>query len=317
MSNVVVTGSSGFIGTNLVHALIESGENVIGIDNLSSGSNNTEDSENFKFIECDIHDFTKLKVATELYTDNVDFVFNLACPASPPKYQAQPLDTIHTNLAVENLCKLFPNAQIIHASTSEVYGDPEIQIQDESYLGNVNTLGPRACYDEGKRLAETILYEYWAQEKLVHPPVITRIFNTYGEYMNPDDGRVISNFINQALNNQDITIYGYGQQTRSFCYIVDMIDALMRIMNTKFDEITVMNLGNPETYNMNELAEKVLGHIDSESDICYTDLPENDPKRRIPDITRANEILGWFPIINLDEGLKNTINYFKKVNFDG
>lgn len=306
---ILVTGSSGFIGTNLVQYLLEYGNEVVGID-IKMPKKNYEHDDNFDFIHCDIQDAEKLKSINDHFSNNFDIVFNLACPASPPKYQANPLNTIHTNLAVENICYIFSNSQIIHASTSEVYGDPQVSVQCENYLGNVNNLGPRACYDEGKRMAETILYEFWNERRLKYPPVIARIFNTYGPWMDSDDGRVVSNFINQALNNKNITIYGTGQQTRSFCYIDDLIDAFDLIMQKPFNDLVVMNLGNHETYSMKELAEKILENIDSDSEIVYEDLPIDDPKQRIPNTSRAERLLDWSPSVSLNTGLKETIEYF-------
>lgn len=305
---ILVTGSSGFIGTNLVNYLLAHGHKVIGVD-IKLPKKNIK-YNNFSFYHCDIQDFEKLLSIRNLFSDEFDVVFNLACPASPPKYQANPLNTIYTNLAIDNICTVFHKSQIIHASTSEVYGDPQVSVQCENYLGNVNNLGPRACYDEGKRMAETILYEFWNERKLKYPPVITRIFNTYGPWMDSDDGRVVSNFINQALNNKDITIYGTGQQTRSFCYIEDLIDAFSLIMQKPFNDLVVMNLGNHETYSMKELAEKVLKNIDSDSKIVYEELPVDDPKQRIPNTSRAEKLLNWHPFTTLDVGLGHTIEYF-------
>ena len=325
MKTILVTGGAGFIGTNLIRRLLENGNKVICIDNNYTGRfENIKqflDNPNFKFIK---HDITKpIKIDEE-----IDKIYNLACPASPPHYQKNPIFTLNTSiLGIINILKLAKehNAKVLHASTSEVYGNPLEHPQKESYWGNVNPIGPRACYDEGKRVAETYCYEYWKNFGL--DVRIVRIFNTYGPYMNPNDGRVVSNFIFQALKNKPLTIYGDGKQTRSFQYIDDLVGGILKYMKMdkkelenilkdrfNWDAIPVLNMGNPEEFTILELAEKVLKLIpESESEIVFKPLPKDDPVRRKPDITLAREVLGWEPKVKLEYGLIRTIEYFRKV----
>ena len=308
---ILVTGGSGFIGTNLIDTLIKKRARVICIDNFYSSKksniNKFLSNKNFKFIKKDI---TKKFILN----DKIDGIFHLACPASPPIYQKDPIFTLNTNyLGTKNLLELakLKKAKILLASTSEVYGDPLIHPQKETYFGNVNTLGPRACYDEGKRISEVLFYEYHKIFKL--DIRIARIFNTYGPYLNKDDGRVVSNFINQAIKNEDITIFGDGSQSRSFCFISDLIEGLMKLYNyRKFDG--AINFGNPSETSMNNFAKLVVKLTDSKSVIKKLKLPIDDPKKRKPDITKANKLLGWKPKVNLRDGLKKTILFYKTNN---
>jgi UDP-glucuronate decarboxylase len=325
MKTVLVTGGSGFIGTNLIKRLLEEGNKVICVDNNYTGSlDNIKpffDNENFRFIEWDITKPLKIN-------EKIDEIYNLACPASPVHYQKDPIFTLYTSiLGIINVLNLAreKNAKVLHASTSEVYGDPLEHPQKENYRGNVNPIGPRACYDEGKRAAETYCYEYWKNFDI--DVRIVRIFNTYGPYMNPNDGRVVSNFIVQALKNEPLTVYGDGTQTRSFQYIDDLINGMLKFMEIdknklkndlekKFNwtTVTVLNMGNPEEYTILELANKILELIsNSKSKIVFKPLPKDDPVRRKPDITMAKEILRWEPKVKLEEGLKRTIEYFKQI----
>lgn len=308
MKRVLVTGGAGFIGSHLCERLIKEGEEVICLDNLFTGSKENirhlMGEARFEFIRHDI---------TQTVLLEVDEIYNLACPASPVHYQYNPIKTIKTNvLGMTNMLGLAKrvNAKILQASTSEVYGDPSVHPQTEEYWGNVNPIGIRSCYDEGKRCAETLCFDYHRQN---HVKIkIVRIFNTYGPNMNPDDGRVVSNFIMQALKGNDISIYGTGEQTRSFCYVDDLVDGMIRMMATQ-DEVTgPVNLGNPGEFTMLELAEKVIGLTGSKSKIAYKRLPQDDPKQRKPDISKAKSWLGWEPRIALDEGLKRSIAYFKQ-----
>ena len=308
-SKIVISGAAGFIGTNLCLKLLENDNNFIfGYDNLNTGTlNNIKKLKNFKNFKFDNIDISKQKINLDL---PVDYIINLACPASPIHYQADPVSTLMTNVAgTHNLLQLSSelNSTFIQASTSEIYGDPEESPQSESYFGNVNSFGPRSCYDEGKRAAESLCYDFINEYKC--DVRIMRIFNTYGEYMRFDDGRVVSNFINQALNGDNITIYGDGKQTRSFCYIEDLINGIIKLMNKKLN--IPVNLGNPIEFNMLELANVILRLTGSKSKICFKDLPTDDPKQRKPNISLAKKILNWEPKINLEEGLKNTISYFQ------
>ncbi len=322
---ILITGGAGFIGTNLIKKLLHENNEVICIDNNYTGMlENIKqflDNPNFKFIK---HDITKpIKIEGEL-----DEIYNLACPASPPHYQKNPIFTLNTSIfGIINILELAKehNARVLHASTSEVYGNPLEHPQKESYWGNVNPIGPRACYDEGKRVAETYCYEYWKNFGL--DIRVVRIFNTYGPYMDPNDGRVVSNFIIQALKNEPLTVYGDGKQTRSFQYIDDLVKGMLKYMEMNkeelenklkdkfnWDTIPVLNMGNPEEFTILELAYKVLEIIpESKSEIVFKPLPKDDPVRRRPDITMAKEVLGWEPKVKLEEGLKKTIEYFKKV----
>lgn len=309
---ILVTGGAGFVGSHLCHRLINDGHTVICLDNLYTGrEDNIKDlleNKNFSFVNQSILD--------PLNIDGLDRIYNLACPASPPAYQKDPIFTFKTSvLGIINMLELSirnGNIPLLQASTSEVYGDPKEHPQKETYWGNVNPIGIRSCYDEGKRAAETIMMDYWRVKKV--PIRIIRIFNTYGPNMDPKDGRVVSNFINQALQNEDITIYGEGSQTRSFQFVSDLIDGMVRMMENDKDFIGPVNLGNPGEFNMKELADLVLKMIpESTSKIVYRDLPGDDPKVRKPDNSLAKEKLGWSPIVNLEDGLKETIKYFKQI----
>lgn len=321
MKNIIIFGGAGFIGTNLTRHLLDKGNKVLCIDNFFTGRleniNNFIKDDNYLYINDDItkkETFIELENIIEEYFYNfVDEIYNLACPASPPKYQIDPIYTINTSLAIDSICQLAIkyNSKMLHASTSEIYGDPDKDHhpQKESYRGNVNTMGPRACYDEGKRIAETIIYEYI--KKGCRAKII-RIFNTYGQYMDPNDGRVVSNFICQALNNLPLTIYGNGEQTRSFQYISDLINGIELFMNTNDDIHGPVNIGSPYEFTMKELANKVLKLIpESKSKIIYKELPKDDPTQRQADITYINELTGYKPKVKLEEGLINTIRYFK------
>jgi UDP-glucuronate decarboxylase len=304
---ILVTGGAGFIGSHLCERLLQEGHEVICVDNFYTGTkDNIKHLMNNPYFEIIRHDIT-----FPLYVE-VDEIYHLACPASPVHYQNDPVFTIktavHGTINMLGLAKR-TKAKIILASTSEVYGDPEVHPQPEEYWGNVNPIGPRACYDEGKRCAETLFFDYHRQHKVKIK--IARIFNTYGPRMQINDGRVISNFIVQALRGEDITVYGDGSQTRSFCYIDDMVEGLIRLMNTP-DEITgPINLGNPNETPILELAQKIIELTGSNSKIVFKPLPQDDPRRRCPDITKAKIILNWEPKISLEEGLKRTIEYFK------
>ena len=302
---ILVTGGAGFIGSHLCKRLLNEDVKVICLDNLFTGTlKNIEDFENNDNFEFVNHDITK-----PYYRDNIDEIYNLACPASPIHYQSNPIKTVKTcTIGVINMLGLAKknNAKILQASTSEVYGDPEIHPQKEDYNGNVNTLGYRSCYDEGKRCAETLFMDYKREHNLNIR--IVRIFNTYGPNMTKNDGRVVSNFILQALNNKNITIYGDGSQTRSFQFIDDLINGLIKMMNSDF--VGPVNLGNPIELSMKDLATMVIKLTICSSNIIYKDLPEDDPKRRKPDISLAKSILDWNPAIDLETGLQKTINYF-------
>ena len=305
---ILVTGGTGFIGNHLCRRLINDGHYVICLDNNFTGSmKNISDIRNHPNFEFLRHDIT-----APIYLE-VDRVYHLACPASPKAYQYNAIKTIKTNilgtLYALGIAKR-TGARILLTSTSEVYGDPKESPQCEEYWGNVNPIGIRSCYDEGKRVAETLMMEYYRNHKV--DIRIARIFNTYGPNMDPEDGRVVSNFINQCLTNKDITIYGEGKQTRSFCFVSDMVEGLIKLMET--DNITgPINLGNPDERTIKELAEKVKELIpESTSKIIYKELPSDDPMKRKPDITKAREILGWSPTVKTDDGLKTTIDYFSQ-----
>lgn len=309
MRKIVVTGGAGFIGSHLCERLLEDTNEVICIDNLFTGSiNNIEhlmDNSRFQFIQ---HDVTE-----PIYID-AEQIYNLACPASPIHYQYDPIKTAKTSvlgaLHMLGLAKRC-NARILQASTSEVYGNPEIHPQPENYWGNVNPIGIRSCYDEGKRMAETLFFDYHRQHKV--DIKVIRIFNTYGPRMSVGDGRVVSNFIVQALKNQDITIYGDGSQTRSFCYVDDLVEGMIRMMNSREDLTGPVNIGNPGEFTMLELAQKIIELTGSESKIVYMPLPQDDPKQRKPVIELAKKELNWLPTIPLQEGLVKTIEYFKNI----
>ncbi len=302
---ILVTGGAGFMGSHLCKRLLNENHYVICLDNLFTGTlKNIEEFENNNNFEFVNHDITK-----PYYRDNIDEIYNLACPASPIHYQSNPIKTVKTcTIGVINMLGLAKknNAKILQASTSEVYGDPEIHPQKEDYNGNVNTLGYRSCYDEGKRCAETLFMDYKREHNLNIK--IVRIFNTYGSNMTKNDGRVVSNFILQALKGKDITVYGDGSQTRSFQFIDDLVEGLLKMMNS--DSVGPVNLGNPIELSMKDLANMVIRLTNSSSNIIYKDLPDDDPKRRKPDISLAESILDWSPIIDLETGLQKTINYF-------
>lgn len=321
--NVIIFGGAGFIGTNMTKRCLERGDRVLCIDNFYTGNNDNIkqfiSNNNFKFIYLDITDmkllFNVIELNANIFFDGVvDEIYNFACPASPPKYQKDPIYTIHCSLAVEYLCKLSIkyNSILLHASTSEVYGDPLMHPQNESYKGNVNTVGPRSCYDEGKRIAETIIYEYHKQGLKCK---IIRIFNTYGPYMDPNDGRVISNFINQALDNKDIIIYGDGNQTRSFQYIDDLLDGIDKVMhNTNKDFYGPVNIGSEYEFTINDLAKLVLEMIpESKSKTVYNDLPQDDPIQRKADNAKLFSYTKHKSNITLEIGLRKTIDYFKEI----
>lgn len=308
MKRVLVTGGAGFLGSHLCDRLIEEGNDVICVDNLFTGSKDNIrhllSNPYFEFIR---HDITE-----PLYVE-VDQIYNLACPASPVHYQYNPIKTaktsIHGALNMLGLAKRV-KARILQASTSEVYGDPEVHPQPETYRGCVNPIGLRSCYDEGKRMAETLFFDYHRQHKV--DIRVVRIFNTYGPRMNQNDGRVVSNFIVQALKGQDITIYGDGMQTRSFCYVDDLIDGVIRMMNCE-GFVGPVNIGNPGEFTMLELAQKIITMTESKSKLVFEPLPSDDPAQRQPVIDLAKEKLGWNPTIDLNVGLEKTIAYFKKV----
>ena len=305
---ILVTGAAGFLGSHLSELLLSKGNRVVGIDNLSSGSTKNlegiEESESFKFIEHDITDRIDIEC---------DQIYNLACPASPVQYQNNPIRTLKTNvIGASNLLDLAVKnkAKIFQASTSEVYGDPLEHPQKESYWGNVNPIGIRSCYDEGKRCAETLFFDYQREHKIEIR--VARIFNTYGPKMQSEDGRVVSNFIVQALSGKPLTVYGEGMQTRSFCFVDDLIRGFVLLMDNEKLSGPV-NLGNPSEFTMIELAKKIISLTSSNSEIIFKDLPQDDPKMRRPDIDLATQKLGWSPSISLDEGLKKTINYFMEI----
>ena len=305
---VLVTGGSGFLGSHLCDRLIKDGADVLCVDNFFTGSKaNIAHLIGHPYFELIRHDVT-----FPLYVE-VDQIYNLACPASPIHYQFDPVQTtktsVHGAINMLGLAKRV-KARIFQASTSEVYGDPEMHPQQEAYWGRVNPIGPRACYDEGKRCAETLFFDYYRQHDL--DIKVVRIFNTYGPRMHPHDGRVVSNFIVQALKGEDITIYGDGQQTRSFCYVDDMIEGFVRMMNSEEGVTGPVNMGNPGEFTMLELAENVLKLTDSKSKLAFHPLPTDDPKQRQPDIALAKEKLGWEPKVSLEDGLKETVAYFRK-----
>ncbi|MBK9156863.1 MAG: SDR family oxidoreductase [Micropruina sp.] len=305
----MVTGGAGFLGSNLCERLLNDGHHVLAVDNFYTGSRENVahllDNPRFELLEHDV---------TVPLSVPVDQIFNLACPASPPHYQRDPIQTTKTSffgaLNMLDLAKA-TGAKILQASTSEVYGDPKVHPQPEEYWGNVNPIGIRSCYDEGKRISETLFFDYWRQYDI--PIKVVRIFNTYGPQMDPEDGRVVSNFIVQALRGQDLTIYGDGSQTRSFCYVDDLVEGFIRFMGTSDDVTGPINLGNPGEFTVAELAEKVLAKIGGTSKIVRLPLPADDPKVRQPDISKAREVLGWEPKVDLDEGLDKAIAYFAKV----
>ena len=309
MNKTLVTGGAGFLGSHLCDRLIERGDDVLCVDNFFTGSKNNVShllgNSNFELMR---HDVT-----FPLYVE-VDRIFNLACPASPVHYQHDPVQTtktsVHGAINMLGLAKRV-HARILQASTSEVYGDPDVHPQPESYWGRVNPIGIRSCYDEGKRCAETLFFDYYRQHQVEIK--VMRIFNTYGPRMHPQDGRVVSNFIVQALKGENLTIYGDGQQTRSFCYVDDLIDGMLRLMDSSADFTGPINIGNPVEFTMLELAEKVIKLVGGNSKLIFLPLPSDDPKQRQPDISLAKEKLVWEPKVNLEDGLKETISYFRKI----
>mgnify|MGYP004593628025 FL=1 len=309
MNRVLVTGGAGFLGSHLCERLLQDGNDVICVDNLYTGS-----KDNIRHLMANPYfEFIRHDVTEPLYVE-VDQIYNLACPASPVHYQSNPVKTTKTSVyGALNMLGLAKRvgARILQASTSEVYGDPEIHPQPESYRGCVNPIGIRSCYDEGKRVAETLFFDYHRMHNLEIK--VMRIFNTYGPRMNPSDGRVVSNFIVQALRGEDITIYGDGSQTRSFCYVDDLIEGMVRLMASPADFTGPCNLGNPGEFTIRQLAEKVIEYTGSNSKLVYRPLPSDDPLQRKPVIELAKKHLDWEPHIALDEGLKKTIEYFRRV----
>lgn len=308
MKRILVTGGGGFLGSHLCDRLVAQGHDVLCVDNFFTGSKKNIahllQEPNFELMR---HDVT-----FPLYVE-VDEIYNLACPASPVHYQFDPVQTtktsVHGAINMLGLAKRV-KAKILQASTSEVYGDPAVHPQQEGYWGNVNPIGPRSCYDEGKRCAETLFFDYWRQHNLRIK--VVRIFNTYGPRMHPNDGRVVSNFIMQVLRGEDITIYGDGSQTRSFCYVDDLIDGMMAMMDTEDEFTGPVNLGTDQEFSMLELAERVIKLTGASSKLTFMPLPENDPQQRQPDIALASSTLSWRPTVPLEEGLRRTIAYFKR-----
>jgi len=310
MKKILVTGGAGFVGSHLCERLLKEGNFVISLDNYFTGTKQNVihliKNPNFELVRHDI---------TQPYICEVDEIYNLACPASPVHYQYNPIKTMKTSILgainVLGLAKRV-NAKVLQASTSEVYGDPEVHPQKESYWGNVNPIGIRSCYDEGKRSAETLFMDYHNQNNVKIK--IIRIFNTYGPNMNPNDGRVVSNFITQALKGEDITIFGDGKQTRSFQYVDDLVEGMIRMMNSEDTFTGPVNIGNPIEFTMIELANKILSITESKSKLIYKPLPQDDPKQRQPDISLAyNKLNSWEPTVDLDEGLEKTIKYFQSI----
>ncbi len=306
---VILTGAAGFLGSHISDRLIKEGHSVVALDDLSTGSmQNIEhliENPKFNFLEHDVRDSIYLKG---------DAILNFACPASPVQYQADPVRTIETNfLGIINMLRLAKKLEIplVQASTSEIYGDPMESPQKESYWGNVNPIGIRSCYDEGKRAAETLCFDY-RRQYAVDARVI-RIFNTYGPRMAVGDGRVVSNFIVQAITGHDLTIYGEGQQTRSFCFVSDLVDGIYKVLTTDASVDAPINLGNPREFSMLDLARAVIRLTGSSSQITFKELPLDDPRQRKPDVSRAKDVLGWEPTIELEEGVKRTIKYFKEL----
>jgi UDP-glucuronate decarboxylase len=309
MKKILVTGGAGFLGSHLCERLLNEGNDVLCVDNFYTGS-----KDNVKHLLAHPHfELMRHDVTFPLYVE-VDEIYNLACPASPPHYQFDPVQTtktsVHGAINMLGLAKRL-KAKILQASTSEVYGDPEIHPQTEDYWGRVNPVGIRSCYDEGKRCAETLFFDYWRQHQV--DIKVVRIFNTYGPRMDPNDGRVVSNFIMQALQGKDITIYGDGQQTRSFCYVDDLIDGMIRMMNGPEGFTGPVNIGNPGEFTMLELAQQVIALTQSKSQLVFMPLPQDDPKQRQPNIELAKTRLAWEPKIALQDGLLQTIQYFQQV----
>ena len=306
---ILVTGGAGFLGSHLSEELVNLGHDVLCLDNFYTGSKTNVthllNRPNFELVR---HDVT-----FPLYVE-VDQIYNLACPASPIHYQKDPVQTtktsVHGAINMLGLAKR-TNARILQASTSEVYGDPELHPQDESYWGRVNPIGIRSCYDEGKRCAETLFFDYWRQNQVEIK--VVRIFNTYGPRMHPNDGRVVSNFIVQALRGEDITIYGDGTQTRSFCFVNDLIEGMIKFMNSPSELVGPVNLGNPNEFTILELADKVIKLTNSSSRVVHKKLPEDDPRQRRPDISLATKLIAWEPKTDLDNGLRQTVAYFNAI----
>ena len=308
MEKVLVTGGAGFLGSHLCDRLIKDGKDVLCVDNFFTGDKqNIAHLLSHPYFELMRHD-----VSFPLYVE-INKIYNLACPASPVHYQHDPVQTtktsVHGAINMLGLAKR-TGATILQASTSEVYGDPEVHPQTEDYWGRVNPIGPRSCYDEGKRCAETLFFDYHRQHQLAIK--VVRIFNTFGPRMHPNDGRVVSNFIVQALRNEDITIYGSGEQTRSFCYVDDLIEAMLRMMASPKEFVGPVNIGNPNEVTMLELAERILSLTGSKAKLAYKPLPADDPRQRQPDITLAKKNLDWQPTVSLEDGLKETIAYFRR-----
>lgn len=306
---ILITGGAGFLGSHLTDRLLDEGHEIICVDNLFTGTKrNIDHLHNHPRFEFLRHD-----VCFPLYVE-VDEIYNLACPASPIHYQYDPVQTtktsVHGAINMLGLTKRL-RCKILQASTSEVYGDPSVHPQPEIYCGNVNPIGPRSCYEEGKRCAETLFFDYYRQHHLKIK--VMRIFNTYGPRMHPNDGRVVSNFIMQALRGDSLTIFGNGDQTRSFCYVDDLIEGMIRLMNSGDDVTGPINIGSPGEFTIKELGEKVLAKIGSSAELVFLPLPCDDPKQRKPDITLAQKLLGWEPKVSLEEGLDSTIGYFKKL----
>lgn len=306
---ILVTGGAGFLGSHLCERLLSDGHEVICVDNFFTGTKRNI----IHLLDNPLFELIRHDVTFPLYLE-VDEIYNLACPASPIHYQHDPVQTtktsVHGAINMLGLAKRL-GAKILQASTSEVYGDPSVHPQTEDYWGNVNPIGERSCYDEGKRCAETLFFDYRRQLGLKIK--VARIFNTYGPRMHPADGRVVSNFIVQALRGEPITLYGDGEQTRSFCYVDELIDALMRLMNTADDVTGPINLGNPREFSMRELGELVIKKVGGKSEMVFASLPADDPKQRRPDIAHARALLDWEPKVSLDEGLDRTIDYFRKI----
>jgi UDP-glucuronate decarboxylase len=307
MKQILITGGAGFLGSHLSERLLNEGNHILCVDNFYTGTKkNIAHLVGHPYFELIRHDVT-----FPLYVE-ADEIYNLACPASPVHYQFDPVQTtktsVHGAINMLGLAKRL-KAKILQASTSEVYGDPEVHPQPEEYWGKVNPIGIRSCYDEGKRCAETLFFDYWRQHNLEIK--VVRIFNTYGPRMHPNDGRVVSNFIVQALKGENITIYGDGSQTRSFCYVDDLVTAMIRMMSTASEFAGPVNIGNPGEFTMLELAKKIIELTGSRSSLVYQSLPSDDPRQRKPDITLAREKLGWEPKVQLEEGLVKTIKYFK------
>ena len=306
---IIVTGGAGFLGSHLCERLLNDNHEVLCIDNFFTGRK----SNIVHLIDNPYFEFIRHDICFPLYVE-ADEIYNLACPASPVHYQSDPVQTtkvnVHGAINMLGLAKRL-GIKIMQASTSEVYGDPHMHPQKEEYWGNVNPIGPRSCYDEGKRCAETLFMDYWNQHRLNIK--IVRIFNTYGPHMHPDDGRVVSNFIMQALKNETLTIFGDGSQSRSFCYVDDLIEGFVRMMGTDEHVTGPINLGNPNEFTIKQLAEQVIELTNSKSTISYFPLPQDDPRQRCPDITRAKQELGWEPAIELKQGLVKTVEYFEGI----